>query len=63
MAKDRPRFQNILVDEVQDLNPEEMDVVLSLAGGKIFAVAGLVKAIPPSVQYTKMAVPMKASMN
>ena len=32
-------------------------------GGKVFAVAGLVKAIPPGTQYTKMAVPMKASMN
>jgi len=38
MMKDRPRFQNILLDEVQDLNPEEMDVALSLVGDKIFAV-------------------------
>ena len=36
--KDRPRFQNILIDEVQDLNPEEIDVALSLVGDKIFAV-------------------------
>jgi len=36
--KDKPKFDWILVDEVQDLNPEEMDVVLSLVGGKVFAV-------------------------
>lgn len=38
MMKDRPRFDWILVDEVQDLNPEEIDVALSLVGNKIFAV-------------------------
>jgi superfamily I DNA/RNA helicase len=38
MMKDRPRFENILIDEVQDLNPEEMDAALSLVGGKVFAV-------------------------
>lgn len=38
MMKDRPRFQNILIDEVQDLNPEELDVALSLIGDKVFAV-------------------------
>jgi superfamily I DNA/RNA helicase len=38
MMKDRPRFQNVLIDEVQDLNPEEMDVAISLVGDKIFAV-------------------------
>ena len=32
-------------------------------GGKVFAVAGIVKAIPPGAKFTKMAVPMKASMN
>jgi superfamily I DNA/RNA helicase len=38
MDKERPRFSWILLDEVQDLNPEELDVALSLVGGKIFAV-------------------------
>jgi superfamily I DNA/RNA helicase len=38
MMKDKPKFDWILMDEVQDLNPEEMDVALSLVGGKIFAV-------------------------
>lgn len=38
MMKDRPRFQWVLCDEVQDLNPEEMDVALSLVGDKVFAV-------------------------
>jgi len=38
MYKERPRFDWICIDEVQDLNPEEMDVVLSLVGGRIFAV-------------------------
>lgn len=38
MMKDRPRFDWILIDEVQDCNPEEMDVAISLVGGKIFAV-------------------------
>jgi len=32
-------------------------------GGKVFAVSGIVKAIPPGAQYTKMAVPMEVSMN
>lgn len=38
MMKDRPRFDWVLVDEVQDCNPEEMDVAISLVGDKIFAV-------------------------
>lgn len=38
MEEDRPKFDWIALDEVQDLNPEEMDVALSLVGGKIFAV-------------------------
>ena len=38
MMKDRPQFDWVLIDECQDLNPEEMDVALSLVGGKIFAV-------------------------
>jgi len=38
MMEDRPKFQNILLDEVQDLNPEELDVALSLVDGRIFAV-------------------------
>ena len=38
MQKDIEKFSWILVDEVQDLNPEELDVVLSLIGDKIFAV-------------------------
>jgi len=38
MMEDKPRFDWVGIDECQDLNPEEMDVVLSLAGGKIFAV-------------------------
>lgn len=38
MMKDRPRFQNLLIDEVQDLNPEELDVAISLVGDKVFAV-------------------------
>ena len=32
-------------------------------GGKVFAVAGLIKGIPPGMNYTKMAVPMPGSMN
>jgi len=38
MMKDKPKFDWILIDEVQDLNPEEIDVALSLVGNKIFAV-------------------------
>lgn len=38
MMKDKPKFETILIDEVQDLNPEEIDVALSLVGNKIFAV-------------------------
>lgn len=38
MSKDSDLFENVLVDEVQDLNPEELDVVLSMVGGKLFAV-------------------------
>lgn len=38
MEKERPRFDWVLIDETQDLNPEEMDVALSIAGGNIFAV-------------------------
>ena len=38
MEQERPKFDWICIDEVQDLNPEEMDVALSLSGGKIFAV-------------------------
>jgi len=38
MMKDKPKFDWVLLDEVQDLNPEEMDVALSLVGDKVFAV-------------------------
>ena len=38
MMKDKPKFDWLLIDEVQDLNPEEMDVALSLVGDRIFAV-------------------------
>lgn len=38
MDKDKQKFDWILLDEVQDLNPEELDVALSLVGGKVFAV-------------------------
>ena len=34
----RDKFKNVLVDEVQDLTPEQMQVVLSLVGDKLFAV-------------------------
>jgi len=36
--RDRVRYDWILVDECQDLNPEEMDVALSMVGSKMFAV-------------------------
>jgi len=36
--KDKPRFHTVLVDECQDLNPLELDVVLSLVGTELFAV-------------------------
>jgi len=32
------RFDWVLVDECQDLNPEEMDVVLNMVGDRVFAV-------------------------
>ena len=38
MMRDKPTFDWILLDEVQDCNPEEIDVAVSLIGGKIFAV-------------------------
>jgi len=38
MDKEKPRFDWICLDEVQDLNPEEIDVALSLVKGKLFAV-------------------------
>ena len=38
MDKEKQKFDWVLLDEVQDLNPEELDVALSLIGGKIFAV-------------------------
>lgn len=56
MMKDRPRFDWVLIDEAQDLNPEEMDVALSLVGGKVFAVGdpyqsiyGFQGALGPSI--------------
>ena len=38
MEKNKPSFQNVLLDEAQDVNEMELDVVLSLVGDKIFAV-------------------------
>ena len=38
MDRDGAQFQNVLIDEVQDLNELEMDVALTLVGDKIFAV-------------------------
>lgn len=38
MQKDIEKVDWVLVDEVQDLNPEELDVILSLIGDKVFAV-------------------------
>ncbi len=38
MQKDIEKFDWVLLDECQDVNEMEMDVVLSLIGGKIFAV-------------------------
>jgi len=36
--EDKPRFDWVLCDEVQDLNEMEFDVILSLIGEKVFAV-------------------------
>jgi len=36
--EEQDKYDWVLVDEVQDLNPLEMDVVLSLVGDKLFAV-------------------------
>jgi superfamily I DNA/RNA helicase len=38
IEREKPQFDWILVDEVQDLNEMELDVVLSLVGDRIFAV-------------------------
>ena len=39
------KFDWVLVDECQDLNPEEMDVVLSMVGDKMFAVGDQFQSI------------------
>ncbi len=39
------KFDWVLVDECQDLNPEEMDVVLSMVGDKLFAVGDQYQSI------------------
>jgi len=36
--KNKRRFSWVLLDEAQDVSPEELDVVLSMVGDKIFAV-------------------------
>jgi DNA helicase-2/ATP-dependent DNA helicase PcrA len=38
MQKDKPKFDWVFVDEVQDINPKEFDVILSIAKENIFAV-------------------------
>jgi ATP-dependent exoDNAse (exonuclease V) beta subunit len=38
MDKEIHKYDWVCLDEVQDLNPEELDVALALTGGKIFAV-------------------------
>lgn len=38
MENDGEKFSWVLLDECQDVNPEELDVVLSLVGDKLFAV-------------------------
>jgi len=37
-SKDKNKFQNVLLDECQDVNELELDVALSLVGDKMFAV-------------------------
>jgi superfamily I DNA/RNA helicase len=44
-SADAYKFDWVLVDECQDLNPAEMDVVLSLTGDKIFAVGDMYQSI------------------
>jgi len=44
-SREGVRFDWVLVDECQDLNPEEMDVVLSMVGTKIFAVGDVYQSI------------------
>lgn len=38
LDKEIPKYDWVCLDEVQDLNPEELDVALALTGGKILAV-------------------------
>lgn len=38
IQKGGERFQNVLLDECQDVNELELDVVLSMVGGRLFAV-------------------------
>lgn len=46
IGKDKvDKFEHVLVDEVQDLTEEELDVVLSIVGDKLFAVGDPFQAI------------------
>lgn len=38
MSKDKMRFDWVLLDEAQDVNGMELDAVISMVGGKLFAV-------------------------
>lgn len=58
-------YNNKKIKHLVRMNFREVEGILASPkfGGKVFAVAGIIKAIPPGTRFTKMAVPMAGSMN